>query len=69
MMRNLLIYLTFNFFIFNSLFAQNIEDIEILRFFDLGINIKMIRINSKSKAVDTIKDKIKVEKILLKKNV
>jgi len=29
MMRNLLIYLTFNFFIFNSLFAQNIEDIEI----------------------------------------
>ena len=50
-------------------YIENIEDIEILRFFDLGINIKMIRINSKSKAVDTIKDKIKVEKILLKKNV
>ena len=47
-------------------YIESIEDIEILRFFDLGVKIKMIKINSKSKAVDTIKDKVKVEKILLK---
>lgn len=50
-------------------YIESIEDIEILRFFDLGIKIRMIKINSKSKAVDTIKDKIKVEKIFLKNNV
>ena len=47
--------------------AEIIEDIEILRFFDLGIKIRMVKINSKSIAVDTPKDKIKVEKILQKK--
>ena len=42
------------------------EDIEILRFFDLGIKIKMIKLNSNSIAVDEIKDVKKVEKILKK---
>ena len=42
------------------------EDIEILRFFELGIKIKMVKLNSNSVAVDEIKDKKKVENILLK---
>ena len=45
---------------------EEMEDIEILRFFDLGIKIKMIKLNSNSLAVDEIKDVKKVEKILKK---
>ena len=45
---------------------EEMEDIEILRFFDLGIKIKMIKLNSNSIAVDEIKDVKKVEKILKK---
>ena len=40
------------------------EDIEILRFFDLGIKVKMIKLNSNSVAVDEIKDVKKAEKII-----
>ena len=50
---------------------EKIEDIEILRFFEDNIKIKMIRLNSESVAVDEKKDVKKVEKIikkLLKKN-
>ena len=43
---------------------EEMEDIEILRFFDLGIKIKMIKLNSNSVAVDEIKDVKKAEKIL-----
>jgi len=43
---------------------EEMEDIEILRFFDLGIKIKMIKLNSNSVAVDEIKDVRKAEKIL-----
>jgi 3-deoxy-manno-octulosonate cytidylyltransferase (CMP-KDO synthetase) len=43
---------------------EEMEDIEILRFFDLGIKIKMIRLNSNSVAVDEIKDVKKAEKII-----
>ena len=43
---------------------ENMEDIEILRFFDLGIKIKMIKLNSNSVAVDEISDVKKAEKIL-----
>ena len=46
---------------------EKIEDIEILRFFDYGIKIKMIKLNSNSIAVDEISDIKKAEKILLKK--
>jgi CMP-2-keto-3-deoxyoctulosonic acid synthetase len=38
------------------------EDIEILRFFDLGIKIKMIKLNSNSVAVDKISYVKKAEK-------
>ena len=43
---------------------ENMEDIEILRFFDLGIKIKMVKLNSNSVAVDEISDVKKVEKII-----
>ena len=46
---------------------ESIEDIEILRFFDLGIKIKMVELKSKTIAVDEKNDIKKVEKILLKK--
>ena len=48
--------------------TESIEDIEILRFFDLNVKIKMIRLNSNSVAVDEIKDVKKAEKLLKKKN-
>jgi len=47
---------------------ESIEDIEILRFFDLGIKIKMIRLNSNSVAVDEFKDVKKAEKLISIKN-
>ena len=47
--------------------VERIEDIEILRFMDLGIKIKMIRLNSSSIAVDEKKDVKKVIKFLKKK--
>lgn len=40
------------------------EDIEILRFFDLDIKIKMIKLHSNSVAVDEVKDLKNVEKII-----
>ncbi len=43
---------------------EYIEDIEILRFFELGIKIKMVKLNSNSVAVDEKCDIKKVEKIL-----
>ena len=42
---------------------EQLEDIEILRFFDYGIKIKMVKLNSNSVAVDEIKDVKKAEKI------
>ncbi len=43
---------------------EDMEDIEILRFFDLGIKIKMIKLNSNSVAVDEVADVKKAEKII-----
>ena len=48
--------------------VEKIEDIEILRFFDYGIKIKMVKLNSNSVAVDELKDVKKAEKILKKRN-
>jgi len=45
--------------------TEKIEDIEILRFFDLNIKIKMVRLHSNSIAVDVIGDIKKAEKILI----
>ena len=46
---------------------EKIEDIEILRFFELDIKIKMIKLNSNSVAVDEISDVVKAEKLIKKK--
>ena len=43
---------------------EKLEDIEILRFFDLDIKIKMVKLNSKTLAVDVKSDIKKVEKFL-----
>jgi len=47
--------------------TENIEDIEILRFFDLGVKIKMVKLNSNYVAVDEKSDVKKVEKLLNEK--
>lgn len=46
---------------------EKIEDIEILRFFELDTKIKMIKLNSESVAVDEISDVVKAEKLIKKK--
>jgi 3-deoxy-manno-octulosonate cytidylyltransferase (CMP-KDO synthetase) len=48
---------------------EEMEDIEILRFFDLGIKIKMIKLNSNSVAVDEIADVKKAEKVIKQKKI
>ena len=48
--------------------VESMEDIEILRFFDLGVKIKMIKLNSNSIAVDEIADVKKAERIIRQKN-
>ena len=48
-------------------FIENIEDIEILRFFELNKNIKMFQASKTSLAVDEINDLGKVEKALKNK--
>lgn len=45
---------------------ENHEDIELLRFFDLQIPIKMVKVSNKSISVDVKKDLLKVKKILKK---
>ncbi|WP_318343170.1 3-deoxy-manno-octulosonate cytidylyltransferase [Flagellimonas baculiformis] len=45
---------------------ENHEDIEILRFFDLGIPIKMVETSGSTLAVDVPDDVLKVEKEILK---
>ena len=49
-------------------FLENYEDIEILRFLENGKIVKMIKLNSKSYAVDTYSDIQKVENIIKKLN-
>ena len=43
---------------------ENIEDIEILRFIEKGMSVKMIKLSNKSLAVDTKKDLKKVLKLI-----
>lgn len=45
-------------------YLEKIEDIEIIRFLELGKKIKMIKLNSKSYAVDIPEDLKKVEKVI-----
>ena len=48
--------------------TESMEDIEILRFFDVGVKIKMIKLNSNSVAVDELKDVKKAERLIKIKN-
>ena len=48
-----------------SAYEQN-EDIEILRFFDLNIPVKMVETKESSLAIDVIEDVSKVEEVLFK---
>tara|TARA_B100000963_G_scaffold247647_1_gene216808 strand:- start:679 stop:1404 length:726 start_codon:yes stop_codon:yes gene_type:complete len=43
---------------------EKIEDIELIRFLELGIDIKMVELSNKSIAVDTYKDLLKVRKLI-----
>ena len=45
-------------------YVENLEDIEILRFFELGIKIYMVETHGKSIAVDTPEDILKVERAI-----
>ena len=45
-------------------FFENIEDIEILRFLEMGIKVKMAEVSSSTIAVDRPKDILRVEKYL-----
>ena len=48
-------------------YLEKLEDIEILRFFDLGISIKMIKTKNNSFAVDEPKDIKKIEEFIKRK--
>ena len=45
-------------------FFEKIEDIEILRFLEIGVDIKMVKVSSSSIGVDVPKDIIKVSKMV-----
>ena len=47
---------------------ENNEDIEILRFFKLGIQVKLVKMSNFSHPVDRPEDIKIVEKLILKKN-
>ena len=47
-------------------YLEQIEDIEILRFLELGMKVKMVKCQDGSLAVDIPSDVKKVEKALLK---
>ena len=47
-------------------YIEEFEDIEVLRFFDLNIPIKMIETKESSLAIDVIEDVSKVEDVLFK---
>jgi 3-deoxy-manno-octulosonate cytidylyltransferase (CMP-KDO synthetase) len=48
---------------------EKIEDIEILRFLEIGFDVKLVKMSNKSYPVDTRKDLYQVEKFLSKKKI
>jgi len=57
--------------VFNSnrkTYLEKFEDIEILRFLESGVKVKMVKMSGKSMSVDVKKDIYKVERILKKKH-
>ena len=49
-------------------YNEKIEDIEILRFLDLGLKVKMIEVSQSSISVDTVDDLKKVNKLIKNEN-
>jgi 3-deoxy-manno-octulosonate cytidylyltransferase (CMP-KDO synthetase) len=47
-------------------YLEGIEDIEILRFFDLGVPVRMIKVSAVSQAVDIPEDVELVKKIMIR---
>ena len=45
---------------------EKIEDIEYLRFLELGVEVRAIKMSKRSVAVDTTKDVIRVKRIISK---
>ena len=48
----------------NKTQIENIEDIEILRFLELGKKVKMVQMSSKSFSIDTANDLKRAKKII-----
>ena len=61
--RNLKKFLSFK----KKSFLENLEDLELLRFVENGINVKMIKLSDKSISVDVPRDIKKVERFLKRK--
>ena len=47
---------------------ESLEDCELNRFLELGLEVKMIKMSNKSKSIDTKKDVIEINKLFKKKN-
>ena len=50
-------------------FLEEKEDIEILRFLEIGTQVKLVKMTNKSYPVDTIKDLNQVERFLSNKKI
>ena len=46
---------------------EKIEDVELIRFLELGIEVKMIKMSNRSISIDTKEDLTKIRKLLVKK--
>lgn len=53
----------------NKTFLEKKEDIEILRFLEIGSHVKLVKMTNKSHPVDTIKDLHQIEKFLDNKKI
>lgn len=53
----------------NKTTLESLEDIEIIRFLELGFQVKMIRVSQSSIAVDYPDDVLRVEKAILEKSI
>ena len=47
---------------------ESLEDCELNRFLEIGLEVKMIKMSNKSKSIDTKKDVIEINKLFKKKN-
>ena len=62
-LKSLKIFLSFK----KKSFLENLEDLELLRFVENGIKVKMLKLSDQSISVDLPRDIKKVEKFLKRK--